>query len=42
MEFIFDEKKNQKLFKQRGLTFEKVIEAILRAPLIIGDTHNGQ
>jgi len=28
MEFIFDEEKNQKLFKQRGITFEQVIEAI--------------
>lgn len=39
MEFIFDEKKNQKLFKQRGLTFEKVIEAILNDKVLHDMSH---
>ncbi len=29
MDFIFDEEKNKKLFEQRGVTFEQVIDAIL-------------
>ncbi len=29
MDFVFNQEKNEKLFKQRGVTFEQVIDAIL-------------
>lgn len=39
MEFIFDEKKNQILFEQRGLTFELVIEIIAEEGVLLDFQH---
>ena len=35
MEFIYDEKKNQLLFDQRGLTFEQAIEVIAEEGVLL-------
>jgi len=39
MNFIFDEEKNKKLFEQRGITFEQIIEAILNDKVLHDMTH---
>ena len=39
MEFIFDEKKNQILFEQRGLTFEEAIEVIANDGILLDFKH---
>ena len=39
MEFIFDEKKNQILFDQRGLTFELAIEIIAEEGVLLDFQH---
>jgi uncharacterized DUF497 family protein len=39
MEFIFDEKKNQILFEQRGLTFEEAIEIIANDGILLDFKH---
>jgi len=39
MEFIFDEKKNQVLFEQRGLTFEIAIEVIAKKGVLLDFQH---
>ena len=39
MEFIYDEKKNQILFKQRGLTFEQAIEIISEEGVLLDFQH---
>jgi uncharacterized DUF497 family protein len=42
MEFIFDEEKNRKLFEQRRLTFERIIEAILDDKVLLDIAHPNQ
>lgn len=39
MEFIYDEKKNQILFKTRGITFEQVIEVISEKGVLLDFEH---
>ena len=39
MEFIYDEKKNQILFEQRGLTFELAIEIIANEGVLLDFQH---
>jgi len=39
MDFIFDYEKNRKLFKERGVTFEQVIEAILNDRVLYDIPH---
>ena len=39
MEFIYDEKKNQVLFEQRGLTFELAIEIIAEQGVLLDFAH---
>ena len=39
MEFIYDEKKNQILFDQRGLTFELAIEIIAEKGVLLDFQH---
>jgi len=39
MEFIYDEQKNQKLFEERGITFEDVIEAIFDDKILYDVPH---
>ena len=39
MEFIYDEKKNQLLFDQRGLTFEQAIEVIAEEGVLLDFQH---
>ena len=39
MEFIYDEKKNQILFDQRGLTFELAIEIIAEEGVLLDFQH---
>ena len=39
MEFIYDEKKNQILFDQRGLTFEQAIEIIAEEGVLLDFQH---
>lgn len=39
MEFIYDEKKNQLLFEQRGLTFELAIEIIAEEGVLLDFQH---
>ena len=39
MEFIYDEQKNQKLYKERGVTFEDVIEAIANDKILWDSAH---
>ena len=39
MEFIYDEKKNQILFEQRGLTFELAIEIIAEEGVLLDFQH---
>ncbi len=39
MEFIYDEKKNQILFEQRGLTFEQAIESIADVGVLLDFAH---
>jgi len=39
MEFIFDAMKNQKLFAQRGITFEEAIEIIAKDGILLDFKH---
>jgi len=39
MEFVFDEEKNKKLFKQRGVTFEQAIEIIANDGILLDFKH---
>ncbi len=39
MNFIFDDDKNQKLFKQRGVTFEQAIEIIASDGVLLDFKH---
>ena len=39
MEFIFDDKKNQVLFEQRGLSFEQAIEIIADQGILLDFQH---
>ena len=39
MEFIFDEAKDQKLFEERGVTFQQVIEAIAEGQVLLDTAH---
>jgi len=39
MEFVFDPEKNVKLLKERGISFEDVIEAILDDRLLLDAAH---
>jgi len=39
MKFIFDEEKNKKLFKQRGVTFEQAIEVIANGEILLDFKH---
>jgi len=39
MEFIYDEKKNQVLFEQRGITFEQAIEVISADGILLDFKH---
>ena len=39
MSFIYDEEKNQKLYKLRGVTFENVIEAISNDMILYDVSH---
>lgn len=39
MEFVFDQAKNQKLFMQRGITFEQAIEIIAKNGILLDFQH---
>lgn len=39
MDFKFDEVKNKKLYEQRGISFEQVIEAILNDKVLLDISH---
>jgi hypothetical protein len=39
MDFIYDEQKNQKLYEERGITFEDVIEAFLDDRILYDASH---
>lgn len=39
MDFIFDQRKNQKLFQQRGVTFEQAIESIAKNGVLLDFQH---
>ena len=39
MKYIFDEEKNKKLFQQRGVTFEQVIEIIASSGILLDFKH---
>jgi uncharacterized DUF497 family protein len=39
MKFIFDEEKDKKLFKERGVTFKQVIEAITDGKVLHDTAH---
>ncbi len=39
MKFVYDEQKNQKLYNQRGVTFEEVIQAILNDKVLYDVSH---
>jgi len=39
MKFIFDEEKNKKLFRQRGVTFEQAIEIIANEGILLDFKH---
>lgn len=39
MNFIYDEKKNQLLFEQRGVTFEQAIEIIAEEGVLLDFSH---
>ncbi|OQX57973.1 MAG: hypothetical protein B5M52_06290 [Helicobacteraceae bacterium 4484_230] len=39
MEFVYDKKKNQILFEQRGLTFEQAIEIIAEEGVLLDFQH---
>jgi hypothetical protein len=42
MEFFFDEAKNEKLFRLRGITFQMVIEAIEEKGVLLNFDHPNQ
>ena len=39
MKFVYDEEKNKKLFAQRGITFEDLIEAIANDKILLDIAH---
>ena len=39
MNYIFDQEKNQKLFQQRGVTFEQAIESIAENGVLLDFQH---
>jgi len=39
MKFIYDKQKNEKLFKQRGITFEQAIEIIANKGILLDFKH---